>query len=79
MPIVMQCCGNMKEDKKMTVQFLSETETESTTTTHCCVCNSLYNEKEIGWVYSTQYKVYTCSNECYTSNKYEMLLIEGKK
>ena len=55
-------------------QFLSETETNKTTA--CCVCNRSYNEKEIGWVYSTQYKVYTCSNECYTSDTYEMLLIE---
>ena len=55
--------------------FLSETETESRTT-HCCVCNRPYSEKEIGWVYSSQYKVYTCSDECYTSDKYEMLLIE---
>ena len=60
----------------MSIQFLSETETESTTTTHCCVCNSPYNEKEIGWVYRAVYKVYTCSNECYTNDKYEMLLIE---
>ena len=59
----------------MTVQFLSETETESITT-HCCVCNRPYNERELGWVYSSQYKVYTCSNECYTNREYEMQLIE---
>ena len=59
----------------MGIQFLSETETESRTT-HCCVCNRPYSEKEIGWVYSTQYKVYTCSNECYTNREYEMQLIE---
>ena len=59
----------------MSIQFLSETETESITT-HCCVCNRPYNEKEIGWVYSSQYKVYTCSNECYTSDEYKMLLVE---
>ena len=57
--------------------FLSETETESITT-HCCVCNRLYNEKEIGWVYRAVYKVYTCSNECYTSDEYKMLLTENK-
>ena len=51
-------------------QFLSETETNKATA--CCVCNRSYNEKEIGWVYSSQYKVYTCSNECYTSDKYGM-------
>ena len=59
----------------MSIQFLSETETESITT-HCCVCNRPYNERELGWVYSTQYKVYTCSNECYTSDEYKMLLTE---
>ena len=55
-------------------QFLSETETNKTTA--CCVCNRSYNEKEIGWIYRAVYKVYTCSNECYTSDKYKMLLIE---
>ena len=58
--------------------FLSETETESRTT-NCCVCNRPYNEKEIGWIYRAVYKVYTCSNECYTSDEYKMLLIEEKK
>ena len=62
----------------MTIQFLSETETDNSTA-YCCVCNRSYNEKEIGWVYSSQYKVYTCSNECYTSDEYKMLLTEEKK
>ena len=56
-------------------QFLSETETNKATA--CCVCNRSYNEKEIGWVYSSQYIVYTCSNECYTSDEYKMLLTEN--
>ena len=59
----------------MSIQFLSETETESKTT-HCCVCNRPYNEREYGWIYRAMYNVYTCSNECYTSDEYEMLLIE---
>ena len=59
----------------MSIQFLSETETESITT-HCCVCNRSYSDGELGWTYSSQYKVYTCSKECYTNDKYEMLLIE---
>ena len=63
----------------MGIQFLRETEASEKGTAHCCVCNRPYSEKEIGWVYRAVYKVYTCSNECYTSDKYEMLLIEGKK
>jgi hypothetical protein len=58
-------------------QFLSETETDKATT--CCVCNRLYNDREYGWIYRAMYNVYTCSNECYTSGKYEMLLIEKKE
>ena len=59
-------------------QFLRETEktSEKSHTAHCCVYNRPYNEKEIGWIYRAVYKVYTCSNECYTSDKYKMLLIE---
>mgnify|MGYP006087369307 CR=1 FL=1 len=60
----------------MTKQFLSETETNKATA--CCVCDRPYNDREYGWVYRTMYNVYTCSNECYTSNKYEMLLNENK-
>jgi len=61
----------------MGIQFLRETEkTSEKSTAHCCVCNRPYSEKEIGWVYSSQYKVYTCSNECYTSDEYKMLLVE---
>ena len=42
----------------------------------CCVCNRTYSDGEIGWTYCSFYKVYTCSNECYTSDEYKMLLIE---
>ena len=62
----------------MGIQFLRETEaSEKSNTAHCCVCNRTYNERELGWVYSSQYKVYTCSNECYTSDEYKMLLTEN--
>ena len=60
----------------MVVQFLRETEASEKNNVYCCVCKRSYSERELGWVYSTQYKVYTCSNECYTNDKYEMLLIE---
>ena len=42
---------------------------EKSNTAHCCVCNRTYSDGEIGWVYRSLYKVYTCSNECYTSVK----------
>jgi len=58
----------------MTAEFLKETETDSSR--HCCVCNRTYEEKEIGWVYNSEYGVLTCSNECYTSEKHKMLLSE---
>lgn len=59
------------------IQFLRETEktSEKKHTAHCCVCNRPYSEREIGWVYRTMYNVYTCSNECYTSDEYKMLLL----
>ena len=60
----------------MTAEFLSETETNKATT--CCVCNRHHSKTEYGWVYSAMHNVYTCSNECYTSDKYEMLLTENK-
>jgi len=55
--------------------FLSETETNNKATV-CCVCNKPYNEREYGWIYRAMYKVYTCSNECYTSDEYKMILTE---
>ena len=62
----------------MGIQFLRETEASEKSTVHCCVCNRLYSEREnIGWVYRSLYKVYTCSNECYTSDEYKMLLTEN--
>ena len=57
--------GRKKKNKER-IQFLSKTETESTTTTHCCVCKKTYNKRELGWVYRSLYRIYTCSNECYT-------------
>ena len=44
---------------------------------HCCVCNRTYNERELGWVYRAMYKVYTCSNECYTSVKENTRVVMG--
>ena len=63
----------------MGIEFLRETEKtsdEKSNTAHCCVCNKPYSDGEIGWVYRSLYKVYTCSNECYTSDEYKMLLVE---
>ena len=57
--------GRKKKNKER-IHFLSETETESITTTHCCVCKKTYNKRELGWVYRSLYRIYTCSNECYT-------------
>ena len=62
----------------MSIQFLRETEaSEKSNTVHCCVCNRPYSEREYGWIYRAMYKVYTCSNECYTSDEYKMLLTEN--
>jgi hypothetical protein len=58
----------------MTAEFLKETETDNSR--HCCVCNRIYEEREIGWTYNSEHEVLTCSNECYTSKDYKMLLID---
>ena len=60
--------------------FLSETEPgRRGGRTMCVVCNRPYNEREQGWTYSSSLELYTCSNECHTSERYEQLLIEQKK
>ena len=62
--------------ERMTTVFLSETDRQNDDTTVCVVCNKTYNEKEQGWTYSSFLELYTCSNECYSSDQYKQLLNE---
>ena len=62
--------------EQMTTVFLSETDRQNDDTTVCVVCNKTYNEKEQGWTYSSFLELYTCSNECYSSEQYNQLLNE---
>ena len=64
------------DKEQMTAVFLRETEADPTPS--CCVCNRPFNERESGWVYRARNEVYTCSNECYTSEQYKQLLIENE-
>ena len=69
--------GLSRMDKEqMTAIFLRETEADPIPS--CCVCNRSYNEREYGWIYRARFEVYTCSNECYTSEQYKQLLTENE-